>query len=142
MDLFDKFYLWNRKTYKIGNNTAIHFMHKFSTVYKMPENWPIKPKWQAASVCHSLLKSVTLHKYLLMEKSDKIIALRSGLDSKFLSDIIEIILHGRDVAYKAVNESMLRTYWAVGKRIVEEEQHGELRAKFEMDALPKSYYSR
>lgn len=37
MDLFDKFYLWNRKTYKIGNNTAIHFMHKFSTVYKMPE---------------------------------------------------------------------------------------------------------
>lgn len=77
-----------------------------------------------------------------MEKSDKIIALRSGLDSKFLSDIIEIILHGRDVAYKAVNESMVRTYWAVGKRIVEEEQHGELRAEFEMDALPKSYYSR
>ena len=65
-----------------------------------------------------------------MEKSDKIIALRSGLDSKFLSDIIEIILHGRDVAYKAVNESMVRTYWAVGKRIVEEEQHGELRAEY------------
>jgi len=38
-----------------------------------------------------------------MEKSDKKIALRSGLDSKFLSDIIEIILHGRDVAYKAVS---------------------------------------
>lgn len=33
--LLDKFYLWNRATYKIGNNTAIHFMHKFSTVYKM-----------------------------------------------------------------------------------------------------------
>ncbi len=33
--LLDKFYLWNRTVYKIGNNTAIHFMHKFSTVYKM-----------------------------------------------------------------------------------------------------------
>lgn len=30
--LLDKFYLWNRTVYKIGNNTAIHFMHKFSTV--------------------------------------------------------------------------------------------------------------
>ena len=36
-----------------------------------PGNWPTKPKWQADSVCHSLLKSVILHKYLLMEKSDK-----------------------------------------------------------------------
>ena len=33
--LLDRFYIWNRSTYKIGNNTAIHFMHKFSTVYKM-----------------------------------------------------------------------------------------------------------
>ena len=33
--LLDRFYLWNRATYQIGNNTAIHFMHKFSTVYKM-----------------------------------------------------------------------------------------------------------
>ena len=54
-----------------------------------------------------------------MEKCNKKIALGSGIDSKFISDIIEIILHGRDVAYKAVNESMVRTYWAVGKRIVE-----------------------
>lgn len=33
--LLDRFYLWNRSTYKVCNNTAIHFMHKFSTVYKM-----------------------------------------------------------------------------------------------------------
>ena len=31
--LLDKFYLWNRTVYKIGNNTAIHFMHKFSTTW-------------------------------------------------------------------------------------------------------------
>ena len=49
---------------------------------------------------------------------------------KFISDIVEIVLHGRDDAYKAVNESMVRTYWTIGKRIVEEEQHGELRAEY------------
>lgn len=33
--LLDRFYMWNRSTYNICNNTAIHFMHKFSTVYKL-----------------------------------------------------------------------------------------------------------
>ena len=82
-----------------------------------------------------------------MEKSNKKIALGSGIDSKFISDIIEIILHGRDAAYKAVNESMVRTYWAVGKRIVEKsltevfgkgftERMARTRAEFEVDAFP------
>lgn len=51
-------------------------------------------------------------------------------NKKFISDIVEIIVRGRDEAYKAVNESMVRTYWTIGKRIVEEEQHGELRAEY------------
>ena len=51
-------------------------------------------------------------------------------NKKFISDIVEIIIRGRDEAYKAVNESMVRTYWTIGKRIVEEEQHGELRAEY------------
>lgn len=33
--LLDCFYLWLRSEYKVGNNTAILFLHKFSTVYKM-----------------------------------------------------------------------------------------------------------
>ena len=51
-------------------------------------------------------------------------------NKKFISEIVEIIIRGRDEAYKAVNESMVRTYWTIGKRIVEEEQHGELRAEY------------
>lgn len=65
-----------------------------------------------------------------MTKKDNNIALGLPSDSKFVSDIIDIILHGRDDAYKAVNESMVKTYWSIGKRIVEEEQHGELRAEY------------
>lgn len=30
----------------------------------------------------------------------------------------------------AINASMITTYWNVGKRIVEEEQHGEARAEY------------
>lgn len=51
-------------------------------------------------------------------------------NKKFISDIVEIIIRGRDDAYKVVNESMVRTYWTIGKRIVEEEQHGESRAEY------------
>lgn len=55
---------------------------------------------------------------------------KTKLETGFVSDIIKIILNGREDAYRAVNESMVRTYWAVGKRIVEEEQHGEMRAEY------------
>ena len=50
--------------------------------------------------------------------------------SSFINDVISIVSKGRDDAYKAVNESMVMTYWNIGKRIVEEEQHGELRAEY------------
>ena len=33
-------------------------------------------------------------------------------------------------AYTAVNASMISTYWNIGRRIVEEEQHGKERAEY------------
>lgn len=56
-------------------------------------------------------------------------------DSQFVSDIIQIIRDGKDKAYAAVNASMIDTYWNVGRRIVLEEQKGELRAKSYLDSL-------
>ena len=47
-----------------------------------------------------------------------------------LDDVCAIIEHGRRQAYYAVNESMIETYWKIGKRIVEEEQCGNERAEY------------
>ena len=63
-----------------------------------------------------------------MKKNNKDFA--SSLTSSFITDVISIVSRGRDDAYKAVNESMVRTYWSIGKRIVEEEQHGDTRAEY------------
>ena len=56
-------------------------------------------------------------------------------DNQFVSDIIQIIRDGKDKAYAAVNASMIDTYWNVGRRIVLEEQKGELRAESYLNSL-------
>lgn len=49
---------------------------------------------------------------------------------KFVNDIRSIIDDGRRQAYSAVGKTMLMTYWSIGRRIVEEEQDGDSRAKY------------
>lgn len=51
-------------------------------------------------------------------------------NSSVLNDIRTIIEQGRRQAYAAVNTVMISTYWHIGKRIVEEEQQGNERAKY------------
>ncbi|MCQ2348118.1 MAG: PDDEXK nuclease domain-containing protein [Paludibacteraceae bacterium] len=45
-------------------------------------------------------------------------------------DVCSIIEQGRESAYNAINKKMIETYWQIGKRIVEEEQHGKERANY------------
>ena len=47
-----------------------------------------------------------------------------------VDDIRKIIRTGQSAAYNAVNSAMIETYWNIGKRIVEEEQHGFARAEY------------
>ena len=47
-----------------------------------------------------------------------------------VGDVRQIIETGRKQAYASINASMIVTYWNIGKRIVEEEQHGEARAEY------------
>ena len=47
-----------------------------------------------------------------------------------ISDIKDIIVAGRNSAYKAVSVAMIKTYWNIGRRIVEQEQAGESRAEY------------
>jgi predicted nuclease of restriction endonuclease-like (RecB) superfamily len=47
-----------------------------------------------------------------------------------ISDIKTILQQARQKAYSAVNTAMVQAYWQIGKRIVEEEQHGQDRANY------------
>ena len=49
---------------------------------------------------------------------------------KLISDIRSIIEQGRQQAYAAANQITVLTYWHIGRRIVEEEQHGKARAQY------------
>ena len=52
------------------------------------------------------------------------------LSESFIKDIRTIIERGRQKAYAAVGTAMFTTNWEVGRRIVEEEQHGSARAQY------------
>ena len=57
---------------------------------------------------------------------------KKDLDSEqqFLVDIRDLLKAGRETAYRSVNTVMVKTYWQIGKRIVEQEQHGKARAEY------------
>ncbi len=56
-------------------------------------------------------------------------------NNTLIVDLRKIIDEGRREAYSAVNQSIIRTYWKIGERIVEEEQHGESRAAYGSNLL-------
>ena len=64
-----------------------------------------------------------------MTKNDSIMAINNN-ELTLVADVLTIIRKGRESAYNAINTSMLDTYWRIGQRIVEEEQHGEQRAEY------------
>jgi uncharacterized protein DUF1016 len=47
-----------------------------------------------------------------------------------LADVARVVEDGRGVAARSVNTVMTTTYWLVGRRIVEQEQQGALRARY------------
>lgn len=48
----------------------------------------------------------------------------------FFVDIRDLLHAGRKAAYRSVNTVMVKTYWQIGRRIVEEEQNGKVRANY------------
>ncbi|HBI36002.1 MAG: hypothetical protein A2015_06140 [Spirochaetes bacterium GWF1_31_7] len=49
---------------------------------------------------------------------------------QIIHDIKNIIIKANQNVYNKINIEMVNTYWLIGKRIVEEEQQGELRAGY------------
>ncbi len=52
------------------------------------------------------------------------------VENSFYREIADLLLCARSKSYVSVNVIMVETYWQIGKRIVEEEQHGENRAGY------------
>ena len=57
--------------------------------------------------------------------------------SSLIESIGSLLEHGRKQAYHAVNEILVRTYWEIGRRIIEFEQHGKERAEYGSALLEK-----
>lgn len=58
---------------------------------------------------------------------DKVIQLNYN---NLKDEIKKLLLESRDKAYKSVNTILIRTYWQIGRYIVEFEQHGEDKATY------------
>ena len=52
------------------------------------------------------------------------------LPDEFITDVRGIIENGRKKAYDTIIRTSIKTFWDVGKRIIEEEQKGKTRAKY------------
>jgi DUF1016 N-terminal domain len=53
-----------------------------------------------------------------------------NIEHAYITDIKNILASARAKAYYTINSAMVEAYWQIGKRIVEEEQHGERRATY------------
>jgi len=51
-------------------------------------------------------------------------------EQQFFVDIRDLLHAGRETAYRSVNTLMVKTYWQIGKRIIEQEQNGKARAGY------------
>lgn len=52
------------------------------------------------------------------------------LPTLYIVEIKQILAHARQKVQVALNSAMVEAYWQIGKRIVEEEQHGNNRAEY------------
>lgn len=61
---------------------------------------------------------------------------REPTNIRFVNEVESIISNGIRKAYTAVYDTMVDTYWQVGRRIVEEEQQGKERADYGKQLIP------
>ena len=62
------------------------------------------------------------------------------LNNHFYTTIKELLHNAQNKVYQTINTTMTQTYWEIGKRIVEEEQSGEDRAKYGKSLLKTLSY--
>lgn len=71
-----------------------------------------------------------------MDKEIEVMNKDITLPDNFVTDIRSIIEQGRQQAYAAAGQAAIVTFWNVGRRIVEEEQAGKVRAEYGSQLIP------
>lgn len=71
------------------------------------------------------------------KKNDLKSIVSNWASTNLLDDLRHIIDNARRQAYMAINKTMVEAYWEMGKRIVEEEQNGNVRAEYGKQLLKK-----
>jgi hypothetical protein len=69
--------------------------------------------------------------------SKKETEVRKHYYAELLSGIIAVLEQGRQSAARSVNAVLTATYWLVGQRLVEHEQHGAERAAYGSELLKR-----
>ena len=71
---------------------------------------------------------------------------KENISKEFVNDLKQIISESKRKVVSSINYIMLQTYWTIGKRIVEEEQKGDVKAEYGSSLLKeiaiKKYYSK
>lgn len=70
-----------------------------------------------------------MSKVIFMNKT-AIVNNEISLSNNFVQEIKQLVARSRQEAYAAVNQTMVKAYWQIGRRIVEEEQGGAERADY------------
>ena len=65
-----------------------------------------------------------------MKFTKKVMMMHKIIDDTFINKIKELLHQARYHVYQTINSTMTKTYWEIGRRIVEEEQGGKERAKY------------
>ena len=66
-----------------------------------------------------------------MKSTDRPAKKTINLNDSFINEVKQIVAQARRQAYTAINSAMVKAYWEMGKRIVEEEQQGQARRLWE-----------
>lgn len=91
-------------------------------------------------LCHKYIRNIhrlnniagssfLLSKVIFMNKT-AIVNNEISLSNNFVQEIKQLVARSRQEAYAAVNQTMVKAYWQIGRRIVEEEQGGAERADY------------
>ena len=72
----------------------------------------------------------------MTRRKTSIVRVAKGYEA-VLADVVSFIGAGRRASVRASNAIMTATYWGVGRRIVEEEQQGAVRAEYGEELIRK-----
>lgn len=64
---------------------------------------------------------------------------KDEITNELVNEIKELIINARNKVAQQVNETLVDTYWNIGKVIVEKEQSGQIKAEYGIKCFKKTF---